>query len=52
MGDSERMSNFAGADIGILKRMGGWGGGGGALRISDEGGPTIVVGDMPENFES
>ena len=32
------------ADTGILKR--------GALRISDEGGPTIIGGDVPENFEN
>ena len=25
---------------------------GGALSISDEGGPTMVGGNMPENFEN
>ena len=37
-----------GADARTLKK---WGRGGGALRISDEKGLTIVVGDMPENSE-
>ena len=35
------------ADAGILKRKGG-----GALRISDEGGPTMVGGDVSEKFEN
>ena len=34
----------SGVNAGILKRE--------ALRISDEGGPTMVGGDVPENFEN
>ena len=37
--------SYTGADTEILKRNVG-----GALRISDEGGPTMVGENMPENF--
>ena len=40
--------SYTGADTEILKRN--VGGGGGALRISDERGPTMVGENMPENF--
>ena len=33
-----------------FEKGGGWGGS--ALRISEEGGPTMAGGDMSENFEN
>lgn len=43
-GSSTLFLSLAGVDAGILKR--------GALRISDEEGPTMVVGDVLEIFEN